>query len=451
MKRAEKWLVSILLAVSALGATAPATLAYTGDVWSNSNAFKANCLGFNDTYPAQAYSLARSGFLFLGYGQTGGTLGGALGSSFTRSAFLNDVLYDYAVYAHTHGDNYWASSGYPNVDSALLQDPGSGEVQQLSERCDPIEFHQGGHAGYAVQPGDHVHLHARLQPQHHARRLPDQEDEVVATQRVLPRVRLLHLRQLGHPLRERLLELSQGIHEPHADAVPGLHVRAEHRRLCDPELAPVRSLPTGGAIPPTTAFWSCEMKANRSTQLYRSLLAAGVVTLGLLAGSGRLTAATSTGPAPVGPADIDALLAPQHTRTEVEIRPEDRPDVMTRADKARDGFGFPVGITKAARHVHDGLLAMDYDEVSELDSAGQPVSLTQFDEAGLLVTAVRFDSPGAALSPHDSRRCHRVGEARPGADRYGGLRAAHGRRGRGIGRLVRPLGSPAGRLRGSWR
>jgi hypothetical protein len=127
MKRAEKWLVSILLAVSALGATAPATLAYTGDVWSNSNAFKATCLGFNDTYPAQAYSLARSGFLFLGYGQTGGTLGGALGSSFTRSAFLNDVLYDYAVYAHTHGDNYWASSGYPNVDSALLQDPGSGK------------------------------------------------------------------------------------------------------------------------------------------------------------------------------------------------------------------------------------------------------------------------------------------------------------------------------------
>jgi hypothetical protein len=123
MKRAEKWLVSVLLAASALGATAPATLAYTGDVWSNSDAFKANCLGFNDTYPQLGNSLARSGLSFLGYAP----LGGALGAQFTRSAFLNNVFYDYAVYAHTHGDNYWAASGAPNVDSGLLQDPGTGQ------------------------------------------------------------------------------------------------------------------------------------------------------------------------------------------------------------------------------------------------------------------------------------------------------------------------------------
>jgi hypothetical protein len=40
---------------------------------------------------------------------------------------------------------------------------------------------------------------------------------------------------------------------------------------------------------------------------------------------------------------------------------------------------------------------MDYDEVAELDAAGQPVALTQFDTAGLLVTAVRFDSPARAM------------------------------------------------------
>jgi hypothetical protein len=36
------------------------------------------------------------------------------------------------VYAHTHGDNYWASSGAPNVDSAILQDPGAGNCSSFS-------------------------------------------------------------------------------------------------------------------------------------------------------------------------------------------------------------------------------------------------------------------------------------------------------------------------------
>jgi hypothetical protein len=122
MKRAEGLLLSLVFAVSTLGATAPQAAARTGDVWSNSDAFKTACVGFNNTYPSQMYSMARTQLALLGYSP----ISGALGPSFTRSAFLNHVFYDYAVYAHTHGDNYWAASGYPKVDSGILQDPGTG-------------------------------------------------------------------------------------------------------------------------------------------------------------------------------------------------------------------------------------------------------------------------------------------------------------------------------------
>jgi hypothetical protein len=121
-------LVSILLAASTLGATAQAASAYRGDVWSNSDAFSANCLGFTDTYPQQLYSLATAQLTKLGYSP----MRGELGPGFTRSAFLGNVLYPWAVYVHTHGDNYWAASGYPKVDSGILQDPGSGKCNNYS-------------------------------------------------------------------------------------------------------------------------------------------------------------------------------------------------------------------------------------------------------------------------------------------------------------------------------
>lgn len=128
MKRAETLLVSMLLAVSALGATAQGAFALTGDVWSNSDSFSSRCLGFTDTYPQQLYTLATGQIALLGYKP----IAGALGPSFTRSAFLKNVFYDYAVYAHTHGDNYWAASGWPNVDSAILQDPGPARCSNFS-------------------------------------------------------------------------------------------------------------------------------------------------------------------------------------------------------------------------------------------------------------------------------------------------------------------------------
>jgi hypothetical protein len=128
MKRAKTLLVSVLLAASVLGATAQGALAYRADVWSNSNSFSSRCLGFTDTYPQQLYSLARSQMIALGYSP----VGGAVGSSFTRSAFISGVLPDWGVYVHTHGDNYWASSGYPNIDSAVLQDPGTSRCSVFS-------------------------------------------------------------------------------------------------------------------------------------------------------------------------------------------------------------------------------------------------------------------------------------------------------------------------------
>jgi hypothetical protein len=117
MKRAKQALVSMLLAASVLGASTQLASAHTGDAWSNSNAFTSKCIGFTNTYPSQLYYLNRSQMSQLGYSMTG-----ALGAGFSRSAFLNEVFYDYAVYVHSHGDNYVTSSG---VESAFMQDPGS--------------------------------------------------------------------------------------------------------------------------------------------------------------------------------------------------------------------------------------------------------------------------------------------------------------------------------------
>jgi len=143
MKRAQTLLVSVLLAVSALGASTQATLAYPAHVWSSSDAFSLRCLGFTDTYPQQLYSIATSQMRALGYSP----VGGALGAGFTRSAFLDNVFPDYGVYVHSHGDNYWAASGYPNVDSAFLQDPGTSRCADYTQdavRSTAIKTATGG-------------------------------------------------------------------------------------------------------------------------------------------------------------------------------------------------------------------------------------------------------------------------------------------------------------------
>jgi len=128
MKRAARWLVSAIVALSAIGTAAIPASARTGDAWVNSNAFTTPCIGFNSTYPSQMYSQARAQMGLLGYSP----MSGAIGASFTRSNFLNEVFYDYGVYAHTHGDNYYAASGAPTIDSGILQDPGAGRCNSKS-------------------------------------------------------------------------------------------------------------------------------------------------------------------------------------------------------------------------------------------------------------------------------------------------------------------------------
>ena len=129
MKRASTLLVSLVLVGSVLGAAASPVAAYTAHVWSNSNAFASQCLGFTDNYPKLHYNLNVSQLAKLGFSP----VQGALGASFTRTAFLNVVFSDYAVYVHSHGDNYWARSGAPNIDSGFMQDPGVGDCNNSSD------------------------------------------------------------------------------------------------------------------------------------------------------------------------------------------------------------------------------------------------------------------------------------------------------------------------------
>ena len=133
------------------------------------------------------------------------------------------------------------------------------------------------------------------------------------------------------------------------------------------------------------------MQSRKSISATRSLLAAAAIVLGLAISSGSLTVASS--PLSVGPdqVGVDSARVVGLAQNEEVISLDDHPEVFVEADKARDAFGFPVGVKKVGRHVHDAFQNSDYDEVSEVSSNGQPLALTQFDGSGRLTTAVRFD------------------------------------------------------------
>lgn len=126
----------------------------------------------------------------------------------------------------------------------------------------------------------------------------------------------------------------------------------------------------------------------------KSFLAVAAVVLGLAATAGPLTAAGFTKDASGSPA-VPASKLGQPTVTDTVIYADDRPDLFARAGAIRDALGFPAGAARSGRHVKDGMQNAEYDEVADVDSAGQPISLTQFDGGGRLVTAVRFDPPPA--------------------------------------------------------
>jgi hypothetical protein len=137
--------------------------------------------------------------------------------------------------------------------------------------------------------------------------------------------------------------------------------------------------------------------AFNTTGAIRTVLAVAVVVVGLAVTADRMTATSSGG------ADIDtgaggannAKVAPS-IQTATAITADDRPDVFSRAASARDAFGFPVGAKRTGKHVRDSYRPTDYDEVEEVDGAGQTLALTQFDPAGRLISAVRFDLPSAS-------------------------------------------------------
>ena len=134
------------------------------------------------------------------------------------------------------------------------------------------------------------------------------------------------------------------------------------------------------------------MSGNKFTSLIKVLLTGSAVVLGLALSAGQLTAASMT----TGASDPDRVSQPGISVT--ALYADSSPDVFARAKAARDALGFPVGTKRSGRHVQDGGRKAAYDEVSEVDSAGRPLALTQFDGTGRLLAAIRFDSPSTLAS-----------------------------------------------------
>ena len=117
----------------------------------------------------------------------------------------------------------------------------------------------------------------------------------------------------------------------------------------------------------------------------KSVVGAGVVVACLVIATGRMIAA----PQPSG--GFDQAVVGEPARFETALDADAEAVILARAGKARDALGFPVGARHTSRHVRDGFEQADYDEVSEIDTAGRITSVTQFDAQGRLRVAVRLD------------------------------------------------------------
>jgi hypothetical protein len=103
----------------------------------------------------------------------------------------------------------------------------------------------------------------------------------------------------------------------------------------------------------------------------------------------------SAGSSAAAPSGAGVSVAERPARVETALGANADAAVLARETKTRDALGFPVGVSRIGRHVHDGLEQTEYDEVTELDAHGRPQALTQFDMNGQLRSAVRFDAPSA--------------------------------------------------------
>jgi hypothetical protein len=134
-----------------------------------------------------------------------------------------------------------------------------------------------------------------------------------------------------------------------------------------------------------SAMWAtAQLKATRTMAI------AAAVVLGLAVSAGQSTAAGTTAGA-VDAAQVQAARLGQPVTTETVLYADSSPDVFARAGSVRDAFGFPAGVKRTGRHVHDGYQGSDYDEVSEADGAGRSVSMIQLDGSGRVRAAIRFD------------------------------------------------------------
>ena len=128
----------------------------------------------------------------------------------------------------------------------------------------------------------------------------------------------------------------------------------------------------------------------------KALLATVIVVLGLAATAGPLTAAGFTKDGSTSP-DITSSRVGQPSVADRVLYADDSPELFGKEAAVRNALGFPAGKSRAGRHATDGIQKVEYDEVAEVDSSGQPLSLARFDGAGRLINAVRFDlAPGAA-------------------------------------------------------
>jgi hypothetical protein len=139
------------------------------------------------------------------------------------------------------------------------------------------------------------------------------------------------------------------------------------------------------------------MKTNLGPTLKTILGACTVLTV-LALTAGPITAATNSSRSNSA-TDLPAIREPANTRVETAILADDRPEVFARARTVREALGIPGGARNQGLHVKDGQRKLEYNEITESDASGQPVSVTQLDGSGRLLLAVRLDQPKTTRSP----------------------------------------------------
>ncbi len=128
------------------------------------------------------------------------------------------------------------------------------------------------------------------------------------------------------------------------------------------------------------------MSATRSNTAFKSAIGVGLL-IGCLAIAGNSLSGAGQSPRPGESA------SPTEPTVDFQLLDaQASPIVFSHATTARDALGFPVGVSRTGKHVKDGFQHAEYDEVDELDAAGQPISMTQLDKSGRVMSAVRLDA-----------------------------------------------------------